>query len=394
MALPNLSCCCCWCVLLVEVRDQLRNKTFWNVFFPVCSYLLLFVNVVNLMSNATTPGQQPMLCNCSTTMPSNSSSSTGNMRVTSANHWTVTRLQQASQVTLQRAQELGGVATEWASHTLLVTSAWGSSTLAATRQAAASVQLPVLLQHWLSQLQATLDLLTPQAPPSVYGPHLQPSTGSVSVSPVDPWALHRLAHAASRPQLLQQMGDSVPYASAQQQMQQVMRAAVQGHATLAGTTPAAAAQALQAANAAIAELLSAVQVTLRPLQHQGGASQSPVADNTTCSTQERPTGLPAAASVTAAAAAAPAPAAAPAALHCVLPALHFTQCNVDPAAAGLASCPACNCKGSSSASDELFKMAAEGLQSMEKSIKKRMAPAAAWTTSAIAKAQVRMRERA
>jgi hypothetical protein len=365
----------------------MKKDEFWNAFWLVFSVLILGLYMVAIASKP-----EPVACPCSCQQPmllsnismTSAGTSSGSMSAALANRWA--EMQQTAAVYMEQAQELGGVAKEWASHALQVSSSWVISALSSAQQAVASVQVPQLLSAWLSTLQDSMHLLAHQAAPAAaYGPHLQRSTAGGQVTPVDPWALHSLAHAASRPQLLQQMSGTAPYASAQQQMQQVMQAAVQGHATLAGTTPAAAAQALQAANTAIAELMSKVQWTLRPLQHQGRALQAPAAANTTCSSQERPAGLAAAAAATPAAAALQ---------QCVLPALQLTQCNVDPAAAGLASCPACDCKFSTLAADGLFKLAAESfVQSAQANIKRRMAPAAAWTTSAIAKAKVRMRAR-
>jgi hypothetical protein len=368
---------------------MLKSKEFWNVYHTVGFYLFVAIFALRSMSDPTAMSTPPCPCSCQQPMllsnisMTSAGTSSGSMSAALANRWA--EMQQTAAVYMEQAQELGGVAKEWASHALQVSSSWVISALSSAQQAVASVQVPQLLSAWLSTLQDSMHLLAHQAAPAAaYGPHLQRSTAGGQVTPLDPWALHSLAHAASRPQLLQQMSGTAPYVSAQQQMQQVMQAAVQGHATLAGTTPAAAAQALQAANTAIAELMSKVQWTLRPLQHQGRALQAPAAANTTCSSQERPAGLAAAAATPAAAVL----------QQCVLPALQLTQCNVDPAAAGLASCPACDCKCSTLAADGLFKLAAESfVQSAQANIKRRMAPAAAWTTSAIAKAKVRMRAR-
>lgn len=259
---------------------------------------------------------------------------------------------------------------------------WVSAHMALHMQSAASTSLATLATCY-NELQASL---APQPAP-VYGP---PALRSMQHSaPVNAWALHMLAHTASRPQLLQQMATSVPYAIAEEQVQQVMQAAVQGRATLAGATPSAAAQALREANAAIADLMTAVQRTLRPLQRQSSTTMAPAAANTTCSMQESPAGLTATAP---AAPAAPAvPTAAPAAPQCMLPAVPFTQCNVDPAAPGvlLSSCPATACKCRACVGDGLCNFAAQSLKTVGETVKRSIAPAAAWTTAAVSKAKVR-----
>jgi hypothetical protein len=187
-------------------------------------------------------------------------------------------------------------------------------------------------------------------PEQLYLQHQQPQQREPAMHPL---AFHKLALAATHPQLWSQMSVEVPLHQAAHQAQQQMQQGLDAVAFLSGVTPAAAAVITPKVYSTVADMASSLTASLSlhqrteksPRESSNAVAATPAA-NTTCSYDETPY--------------VPVPAPAPVPEQCPLPTLQVLVSCADATAAAPAaaansiSCPMCSTCSECSTQESLW----------------------------------------